>query len=47
MTGAERPESRFVLPERAAAEWEAINSRPARELAGLRELMARPSPFVE
>lgn len=38
---------RFVLPERAATEWEAINSRPARELSGLRELMARPSPFVE
>lgn len=35
----------FVLSERAAAEWEAINSRPARELPGLRELMARPSPF--
>jgi len=38
---------RFVLSERAAAEWEAINSRPARELPGLRELMARPSPFDE
>ena len=38
---------RFVLSERAAAEWEAINSRPARELSGLRALMARPSPFDE
>lgn len=38
---------RFVLSERAAAEWEAINSRPARELPGLRRLMARPSPFGE
>lgn len=38
---------RFMLSERAAAEWEAINSRPARELPGLQELMARPSPFVE
>ena len=37
----------FVVSERAAAEWEAINSRPARELPGLRELMARPSPFHE
>ena len=38
---------RFVLSEHAAAEWEAINSRPARELSGLRDLMARPSPFAE
>ena len=38
---------RFVLPEREADEWEAINSQPARELSGLRELMARPSPFDE
>lgn len=38
---------RFVLPERAADEWEAINAQPARELSGLRELMARPSPFDE
>ena len=37
----------FVVSERAAVEWEAINSRPARELPGLRELMARPSPFDE
>ncbi|MEX2619647.1 MAG: DUF1778 domain-containing protein [Egibacteraceae bacterium] len=37
----------FALSERAAAEWEAINSRPARQLPGLRELMARPSPFDE
>ena len=37
----------FALSERAAAEWEAINARPARELSGLRELMARPSPFDE
>ncbi len=38
---------RFMLSERAVAEWEAINSRPARKLPGLQELMARPSPFVE
>lgn len=37
----------FVLPERAATEWEAINARPARELPGLRTLMERPSPFDE
>ncbi len=35
----------FALSARAAAEWEAINARPARELPGLRQLMARPSPF--
>ena len=38
---------RFVLSQRTAAEWEAINSRPAWELPGLRRLMARPSPFGE
>ena len=32
-------------PTVAAAEWEAINARPARELAGLRRLMERPSAF--
>lgn len=37
----------FVLSEGVAAEWEAINARPARELQGLRRLMARPSPFGE
>lgn len=37
----------FTLSEDAAAEWEAINARPARELEGLRRLMARPSPFDE
>ncbi|MFP4148788.1 MAG: DUF1778 domain-containing protein [Nitriliruptoraceae bacterium] len=37
----------FVLPEDAAAEWEAVNARPARELEGRRRLMARPSPFEE
>lgn len=38
---------RFVISERAAEEWEAINDRPARELPGLRRLMQRPSPFDE
>lgn len=38
---------RFVLSDIAAAEWEEINDRPARQLEGLRRLMARPSPFAE
>lgn len=38
---------RFELSEPAAAEWERINSRPARELPGLRRLLDRPSPFEE
>jgi uncharacterized protein (DUF1778 family) len=37
---------RFVLDRAAADEWERINRRPARELAGLRRLMERPSPFA-
>lgn len=37
---------RFVLDDAAADEWERINRRPARELAGLRRLMERPSPFT-
>lgn len=36
---------RFSLPADAAEEWESINARPTRELAGLRRLMERPSPF--
>ena len=39
--------ARFTLTDQAAAEWEAINARPARDLPGLRRLMARPSPFGE
>ncbi len=38
---------RFVLDDDARAEWERINRRPARELAGLRRLMDRPTPFAE
>lgn len=38
---------RFVLDAAHAAEWERINRRPARELAGLRALAERPSPFAE
>ncbi len=36
---------RFVLSPMAQESWEAINSGPARDLPGLRELMSRPSPF--
>ncbi len=39
--------TRFTLPPEAAAEWERINRRPAKDLAGLRLLMQRPSPFAE
>jgi uncharacterized protein (DUF1778 family) len=39
--------SEFVLDAEAQQAWEKINRRPARTLAGLRELMARPSPFAE
>ena len=38
---------RFVLSRDAIDEWEKINRRSARELAGLRRLMERPSPFTE
>ena len=38
---------RFNLSAEAADEWDWINATPAAELAGLRELMARPSPFTE
>jgi len=37
----------FVLDAAAREAWEEINRRPARDLAGLRELMARPSPFTD
>jgi uncharacterized protein (DUF1778 family) len=37
----------FTLDADAAAEWDAINERPARDLPGLRRLMQRPSPFAE
>ena len=37
----------FVLSADAAADWERINRRTAKDLAGLRDLMARPSPFTE
>lgn len=37
---------RFELDAMAAEAWAAMNARPARDLPGLRRLMARPSPFV-
>ena len=37
----------FSLGPDAHQAWERINRRPARSLAGLRELMARPSPFID
>lgn len=36
----------FVLSPEAAAAWDALNRRPARELPGLRRLLERPSPFT-
>jgi uncharacterized protein (DUF1778 family) len=38
---------RFTLDADAAAEWDRINRRPAKELIGLERLMQRPSPFTE
>lgn len=37
----------FTLGSEAQGAWERINRRPARSLAGLRELMTRPSPFTD
>lgn len=37
---------RFELDAEALAAWEEVNSRPARDLPGLRRLMQRPSPFA-
>lgn len=37
----------FALQPDALEAWEEINRRPARSLDGLRDLMARPSPFTE
>lgn len=42
---AERTE--FTLSPESKHEWERINQRPARDLVGLRELMERPSPFLD
>ena len=39
--------SEFLLDSDARADWERINAQPARDLAGLRALMDRPSPFSD
>jgi uncharacterized protein (DUF1778 family) len=38
---------RFDLDAKAVESWDAVNSRRARDLPGLRRLMDRPSPFAE
>ena len=37
----------FHLDASTLKQWEDINTRPARDLPGLRRLMQRPSPFTE
>ena len=37
----------FEFDGAAFQSWEAANRRPARDLAGLRSLMERPSPFID
>jgi uncharacterized protein (DUF1778 family) len=37
----------FVLDGATLAAWEAINDRAPRDVDGLRQLMERPSPFVD
>ena len=37
----------FALRSEARDAWERINRRRARSLAGLRDLMTRPSPFTD
>jgi len=39
--------SEFILDSESQQAWEHINRRRARDLPGLRELMQRPSPFVD
>lgn len=39
--------SEFILDSESQQAWENINRRRARDLPGLRELMQRPSPFVD
>jgi uncharacterized protein (DUF1778 family) len=37
----------FALDAKDRAAWDAVNDRPPRDLAGLRALMDRPSPFTD
>ena len=39
--------SEFSLGDEERRAWEQVNQRKARDLPGLRDLMRRPSPFVE
>jgi uncharacterized protein (DUF1778 family) len=43
----EADRNEFLLDDAQRHAWEQIDRRPARTLAGLRRLMARPSPFAE
>ncbi len=36
----------FVLSPDAQRQWDELNSRPARDLPGLRRLLERPTPFT-
>ncbi len=36
----------FVLSPDAQRQWDELNSRPARDLPGLRGLLERPTPFT-
>lgn len=36
----------FTLDDESREAWERINRRPARDLAALRQLLDRPSPFT-
>ena len=55
VVGSALEEARRVLADREAfsldpdqqAAWDALNQEPARELAGVRALFDRPSPFAE
>jgi uncharacterized protein (DUF1778 family) len=37
----------FALDTESVRTWDRINDRPARDLPGLRQLMDRPSPFID
>jgi len=39
--------SEFVLDAGSRRAWEQVNRNRARDLPGLRDLMRRPSPFIE
>lgn len=55
VVGSALEEARRVLADRESfgldadqqAAWDELNERPARELAGVRALFDRPSPFAE